>query len=209
MALAEVRSARDLRTGRDVVACYARTGSAAVLGSALGALVAARAMIGAWSAADLVVVAISVVLTGFVEWVVHRHLLHAPEMAWTSRRLGTGSGHRLHHADPIDLAWLLLPAADAAAFLVALGIFTVAWTVPLGLALGAAVVGPAATGLVAMTGGLVHYELVHLLAHSSRRPRHPYYARLVRNHRRHHHIDERRWMGVTSNLGDRVLRTLR
>jgi hypothetical protein len=31
---------------------------------------------------------------------------------------------------------------------------------------------------------------------------------LARNHRRHHYRNERYWLGVTSNAGDRLMRTL-
>lgn len=56
--------------------------------------------------------------------------------------------------------------------------------------------------------GLAHYEWVHLLVHTRYRPKWPYYRGLARNHRRHHRRNEDYWLGVTSNTGDRLLRTL-
>jgi sterol desaturase/sphingolipid hydroxylase (fatty acid hydroxylase superfamily) len=53
-----------------------------------------------------------------------------------------------------------------------------------------------------------HYEWTHLLIHTAYRPRTRFYARLSRNHRRHHYRNEGYWLGVTSNLGDRLLGTL-
>jgi hypothetical protein len=55
---------------------------------------------------------------------------------------------------------------------------------------------------------LAHYEWTHLLVHSRYRPKSRFYARLSRNHRLHHFRNERYWLGVTSNSGDRILRTL-
>ena len=54
---------------------------------------------------------------------------------------------------------------------------------------------------------MAHYEWVHLLVHTRYRPRSRYYRRLARNHRLHHYRNEDYWLGVTSNLGDRLLRT--
>ena len=44
--------------------------------------------------------------------------------------------------------------------------------------------------------------------HTRYRPSSRLYARLARNHRLHHFRNERYWLGVTSNSGDRILRTL-
>ena len=62
-----------------------------------------------------------------------------------------------------------------------------------------------------MTAGLLalaHYEWVHLLVHSKYRPTSRYYAHLDRNHRLHHFRNERYWLGVTVDVGDRLARTL-
>ena len=54
---------------------------------------------------------------------------------------------------------------------------------------------------------LGHYEWTHLLVHTRYRPKSRYYKRLARNHRRHHFRNEDYWMGITSNLGDRMFGT--
>ena len=81
------------------------------------------------------------------------------------------------------------------------------WAVPVALLADGAVAAPWLTAVVLAQVALAHYEWVHLLVHTRYRPRSRYYRRLARNHRLHHFRDERSWLGVTSNLGDRLLRT--
>jgi hypothetical protein len=166
-----------------------------------------RLLVGDWGRGDLAVVAAIALLTGPLEWFVHRSLLHADPQAWTSRRLGIGSGHREHHVDPPELRWLLLPGLDAAIFLVVLLLLALVWAPAAALAVGGAVWTSLLTAATLTAAALAHYEWVHLLVHTSYRPRSRYYARLARNHRWHHYRNEGHWLGVTSNLGDRLFRT--
>lgn len=167
----------------------------------------AKVVVGEWGRGDLAVVAAIAVVTGPVEWFIHQFLLHASPDAWTSRRLGTGAGHREHHVDPPELQWLLLRGIDAAVFLVLLGVMTLAWAPLLTMLIGGEVWPSVLTAFTVTAAGLGHYEWTHLLVHTRYRPRSRYYARLARNHRRHHYRNEGYWLGVTSNLGDRLLRT--
>lgn len=164
-------------------------------------------MVGDWGRGDLIAVAVTLLITGTVEWIIHLHLLHASEDAWTSRTLGTGSGHRRHHLDPPDLDWLLLRGVDAGVFVVAFAGVTAAWSLPLMWITGSALLGPFLTAWALAALGLLHYEWVHLLVHTRYRCRSRYYARLARNHRLHHYRNERYWLGVTTNSGDRLLGT--
>ena len=202
------RRSTGLATKRDAARAFVGSGSARVLLPVVAILVGLRLGLGNWGAGDVAVALAVVVLTGFVEWFIHLFVLHASADAWTSRRLGTGSGHRQHHLDPPDLKWLLLPAVDAAIFVVVLGIWSAAWAAPLAYAIGGNVTASTVTAIALAAIGLAHYEWTHLLSHTSYRPKSRYYARLARNHRWHHYRNERYWLGVTSNLGDRVLRTL-
>ncbi len=200
--------ANNLATKRAAVRAFVASGSAHVLLPVVAILVGVRLVIGDWGRGDVAVALAIVVQTGFVEWFIHLFVLHAAPDAWTSRRLGTGSGHRQHHLDPPDLKWLLLPPLDAAIFVVVLGVWSAAWAVPLVWAIGGNVVASTVTAIALAAIGLAHYEWTHLLAHAAYRPTSRYYSRLARNHRWHHYRNERYWLGVTSNLGDRVLRTL-
>jgi len=178
-----------------------------VFGAVAVLTVVSRVFVGDIGRGDLFVILATVIAIGPVEWVIHRFLLHADEAAWTSRRLGTGDGHRRHHIDPPDLDWLLLAGRDAAIFVGAFGVMTALWTVPLAALLGVAGVGAFLTGWACAALALLHYEWVHLLVHTRYRCRTRYYRRLARNHRLHHFRNERYWLGVTTNSGDRLLRT--
>jgi hypothetical protein len=210
--MSEVARADQLATRRATWRVFRRSPSGRVILPVVVALVAVRLLIGRWGWSDLAVVAAVGALTGPVEWTIHLHLLHASPDAWTSRRLGLGSGHREHHVDPPEIRWLMLPGLDAGIFLVVLGVWTLMWA-PLVVwavttAVGGAFVPPIVTALMVTAGGLGHYEWVHLLDHTRYRPRSRYYARLARNHRWHHYRNERYWLGITSHLGDRIMRTL-
>ncbi len=196
-----------LATKREIATVFRGRGSAQVLITAAVAIGALRIVIGGFGRGDLLVIAVTLAVTGTVEWIIHRFLLHAPENAWTSRTLGTGNGHRQHHLDPPDVDWLMLRGADAGVFIAAFGAVTAAWVIPLMSITGSALLGPFLTAWALAAIGLAHYEWVHLMVHSRYRPRTPYYRRLARNHRRHHYRNEHYWLGVTTNSGDRLLRT--
>jgi len=198
----------DLSTKRQIAAEFARRGSARVLAVAVVVLVTVRLLVGDFGSGDVIAIATTVLITGSVEWVIHRFLLHAPEESWISRTLQTGDGHRRHHLDPPDVDWLLLPTLDAALFVFSFGVFTAAWSVPLMWLTGSSVVGGFLTAYVCAAIGLLHYEWVHLMVHTRYRARSFYYRNLDRRHRLHHYRNERYWLGVTSHTGDRLMRTL-
>lgn len=199
--------ADELRSKRQALDTYLAAGSARVLLVVAASLIVARLVVGGFGRGDLVVVAVTIAITGTVEWIIHRFLLHAPDDAWVSRALGTGTGHQRHHVDPPDLEWLLLRGVDAAVFGTGFGVVTAGWVLPLMWLTGSAFLGPFLTGWALAALGLAHYEWVHLLVHTRYRPRTRYYARLARNHRLHHFRNEHYWLGVTANSGDRLLGT--
>ena len=202
----------ELRTKGDLATTFFSQGSPRVVTVAVALAAVVRLFVGEWGWADAFVVVVTLAAVGIVEWMLHLHLLHASETSWTSRRLGTGTGHRLHHLDPPDLEWLLLRRADAAVFSVLIAIGTCLWVIPTMAVAGTwigsgGMVAPVLTAILVAFLALGHYEWTHLLEHSRFRPRTRYYRRLVRNHRLHHYRNEHYWLGITSNLGDRVLAT--
>lgn len=207
MAMVSTTRSTDISTRVGAARVYLGRGSARVLVVAAVAIVTARVTVGGFGRGDVIVIGVTIAITGPVEWVIHRWLLHASEDAWTSRALGTGSGHRRHHLDPPDIDWLMLPGVDAAIFVAAFGVVTGAWTVPLMWMTGSAQIGPFLTAWACVALGLAHYEWVHLLVHTRYRCRSRYYRRLARNHRLHHYRNEHYWLGVTANSGDRLLGT--
>jgi hypothetical protein len=201
-----VRS-NELSTKRSISAVYIRRGSARVFIGVAAIVVTARFLEPDFGRGDLIAIAFTVVIIGTVEWVVHKYLLHAADDAWTTRKLGIGVGHKQHHLDPHDIDWLMLGGVDAAVFIVGFGIVTAAWSFPVMYITGSALIGPFLTAWALAAIGLGHYEWVHLMVHTRYRPTTRYYARLARNHRWHHYRNENYWLGVTTNSGDRLLRT--
>ena len=197
----------ELRTKREVLGAYLANRSPQILVAGLALVLVARLVVADWSWADLLVVGVTALLIGPVEWVLHLHLLHAPEDSFRMQTLKTGTGHREHHLDPHDVGWILLAGADAFTFQIMLAAWTAAWSLPILWLTGSALLAPYLTALVAAYASLAHYEWVHLLVHTRYRPKTRYYKRLAANHRLHHYRNERYWLGVTSNLGDRLLGT--
>ncbi len=155
---------------------------------------------GRWSWTDLIGPAVIVALEPITEWMIHVFLLHFRPKVVLGRAIDplVARKHRAHHQDPRDLELVLvphrviviaLPVAAAAALLLGRG-------------------SPAAiTALLAGYAMLLSYEWTHFLIHSKYRPRHGYYRVLWRHHRNHHFRNEHYWFGVTTDLGDRLLRT--
>jgi sterol desaturase/sphingolipid hydroxylase (fatty acid hydroxylase superfamily) len=197
--------AGDLTTKRDAFGVFASHPSARAITVAVTTLVAARVGLGEAGRGEVIAPLATVVLAGPVEWVVHRDVLHSSRRRSPLRSLG--AGHRRHHEQPGDLRWLLMSAGEATLAVLAIGVLSAAWSIPLAILVGAS---PAGTFLTAWASGslwLLHYEWVHLLVHTRYRPRTRRYAQLARQHRLHHHRDERSWFGITTLLGDRLLRT--
>ena len=200
-------SARGLTTAPAVARELARRPSGYVLAGVVAAALCGRRRLGRVGAQDAVAVALAVAVQPFVEWGVHRHVLHGRSHAIGGRTLDPGAPHRGHHDDPDDVAGLLLgggfAAVDAA---------LVAGLVAAAGALVSPIVGryPARavlTGVAAGAAGLARYEWCHLLFHSACRPRSARVRRLRAHHLAHHHRDAQRWLGVTSDLADRLFRT--
>lgn len=197
-----------LRTKRDVARTYISHRSPQVILTGVIAVALGRFLVGSAGWGDLVVIGVTIIMTGPVEWFLHLVLLHAPADSKRMTRFGTGSGHREHHLDPLNLGWIMLGPQDAFVFLFLLMGWTAVWSLPLIALMGAPFVPTYLTALLAAYVTLAHYEWVHLLVHTRYRPRSRYYRRLAKNHRLHHYRNEYYWLGVTSNLGDRLLRTL-
>jgi hypothetical protein len=199
--MARTVSARTLTSKRAVLGELAHHGSGYVLSAAIGAGAVLRARRGRLGPRDAAAVLAVAAAQPFVEWALHRHVLHGRGISVAGRRIDPGAPHRGHHRAPDDVAGALLGGGYAVADAAGVGV--------LAAAIGGAVGGPAGacTAIAAGEAGLLAYEWTHLLAHSGYRPR-SRWARAVRaNHLRHHFRDERRGFGVTSTLGDRVFGT--
>ena len=165
---------------------------------------AAAATTAAFTWWDVLAAVIVVSLVPVVEWVVHSRVLHAEPRKIGSWTVDFGAGHRNHHRYPNSIYGVVLAGGEAAAFQL-LDVLTVATVVGVPFAyLGAPVVGPVLTGSVFAIASLFYYEWLHFLFHTPYRPKSTLYRRLKRNHRYHHFRNENYWLGVTSNVGDRL-----
>ncbi|SNQ46678.1 Fatty acid hydroxylase-like protein [Frankia canadensis] len=190
-------SAAEVRTLPAAVRRFLRHPRPRVLVGCVGLLGAVRMARGPWRRRDLGVAVAAAVAQPFVEWGVHRLVLHARP----GTRLGAlgyqvaGYGHEQHHRDPEDLDTMFLRPREVISG-------TAVLAVP-------ALLAPpwAATGALCAGLGVLAYDWTHFLIHSRVAPRSAYYRRLWRGHRLHHYRNERFWLGVTSPLGDMVLRT--
>lgn len=161
---------------------------------------ALRVKLGRWSSADTAVVGAMVAAQPITEWIIHTQLLHRRPR----RVLGIDTDpvaardHRRHHADPTDLRLVFVPMPTMVKSLA-------------GGTLGAAMAlrdpRRAATALATGFGLFLAYEWTHFLIHTPYRPRHGWYRSRWRTHRLHHYRNEHYWFGVTTHLGDQVLRT--
>ncbi len=202
------RSATELSTLADIWGVFRRSASPRLLMLLAIVLVVSRGVAGGFGRGDVAALVVTLALTGTVEWVIHKFLLHAPLESFRMNTLKTGRGHREHHLDPNTIGWILLSRADVVAFMVAFAAFSVLWGLPLFALIGANIGRSILSALTLACLGLLHYEWTHLMVHTRYRPSTRFYASLARNHRLHHFRNEDYWLGVTSNSGDRLLRTL-
>lgn len=200
-------SARSLTTAPAVAAEFARRPSGYVLaGYVVGALVLRRRRGGA-APQDLVAVALVAAAQPFVEWGLHKLVLHGRPRTVAGRVIDPGAPHRGHHRTPDDVAGALLGGGYAVAdggMVAGLVAAVGALARPL---VGRYPVRAVLTGVAAGNAALARYEWDHLVFHSGHRPRSARMRRLRAHHLAHHHRDETRWLGVTSDLADRVFHT--
>jgi hypothetical protein len=177
--------------------------------AAIVVVLAARIVVGEWSWRDLAVPIVLISAQPFVEWVIHKYLLHLPAFELFGRRIELYGSiqHRNHHRDPANLNRVLLRKIEVLSFIVQIAIVT--WLLTLGVTsiVGGRVLPLTLTGVAFSYIGLFRYEWSHFLIHTPYVPKTGWYRTIWRNHRLHHFKNEGYWMGVSSNLGDRVLGT--
>ncbi|OHV34430.1 MULTISPECIES: sterol desaturase family protein [Pseudofrankia] len=168
-----------------------------VLIGVVATLGAARAARGDFRRSDAVVAVGAVAVQPFVEWAIHRFVLHAQAQGRYGRAAyrAAGWGHAQHHRDPANLNSMFMRGQDM------LGAGAVA------LAAGAVGSPRLATGMFCVGAAVLAYDWTHFLIHTRYQPRSEFYRRAWRNHRLHHYRNERYWLGVTSPVADAVLRT--
>ena len=178
---------------------FIRYPSPRIITSALVVVTVWRVALGSWSLTDLIVAAAFVGAQPFTEWVIHVFLLHFRPRTLGGRRVDpyVARKHRAHHRDPriVELIFIPLPTLVSS---MAVGTVIVALAFRSRLAL---------TALMAAWALMLVYEWTHFLIHAPYQPRSRLFRDIARGHRLHHYKNEHYWFGITSHLGDRVLRT--
>lgn len=180
---------------------FSRFMSARVIVAYIVATVAVRVSMGGFAWHELIGPVVILALEPFVEWLIHVYLLHFRPKTVLGRHVDpyVARKHRAHHADPRAVQLVLLPARVPIIALPIAAALTVLF--------GGGDPPAAATTLAFGYFMLLTYEWTHFLIHSKYRPHRWYYRVIWRNHRNHHFRNEHYWFGVTSDVGDRVLRT--
>jgi Fatty acid hydroxylase superfamily len=170
---------------------------------------AARILVGQWSWREALLPLGVLTAQPFVEWVIHKYLLHLPPFKLFGRRIELYGSiqHRNHHGSPSNLDRVLLKPVEVVSFVAQIAI-----TVPLVIwgvvaAFGGPLLQLSLSAVALSYLGLFRYEWSHFLIHTPYVPKTRWYRGIWRNHRLHHFKHEGYWMGVSSNLGDRVLGT--
>jgi hypothetical protein len=180
-----------------------------LLAAALAGAIALRIALGAYDWRDLVVAAAVIALTPLAEWAIHVYLLHARPIRFRGQRydLLAAREHRAHHMAPADLDGVLIPRYAVLIFIPQIALTVWLLSFPIHAILGGDRMAHAATGLLVSYAILAGYEWCHFLIHTPYRPHGRYYRSIWRGHRLHHYKNERYWFGVTSTVGDHLLRT--
>jgi hypothetical protein len=178
---------------------FLRFGSPRTLIAFLVVALALRVYIGGWSWADLIAVAVVIVVQPFLEWTLHVFVLHARPQQVRGRTFDTvvARDHRLHHADPRDLPLIFIPRRWCwylVGSVLLVGLLFPSWPLR-------------ASFWVAAFAMAVIYEWSHFLIHTDYKPKSRAYRHLYTNHRLHHYRNENYWFGITSTVGDQILRT--
>jgi sterol desaturase/sphingolipid hydroxylase (fatty acid hydroxylase superfamily) len=203
------RRRADALTLGDCWRSFIRRSSPRLLGLAILGALGLRVLLGDPSWRDAVWVAGLIAVTPPIEWLIHVYILHAKPLRLGRFRLDlmAAQEHRAHHREPSILNGVLIPAYAIFIFVPMIAVTIWVMSFPIALILGGDRLAQASTGLVVAYAILASYEWSHYLIHTPYRPRSRYYRSIWRGHRLHHYKNEHYWFGVTSPVGDRLLRT--
>lgn len=149
---------------------------------------------------DVLLVGVFVLFRGFMEWGIHVWIHHARPLPFLGVRIKTPvyEMHIRHHREPWNIDTFLFGGVAMATGMVLMFLFGYVVFGGINHAL-------TATFLFALC--LLIYEVVHVLCHSSIRPKTKFLENILKTHRQHHFLDSRRWFGVSSPMADRFIGT--
>jgi hypothetical protein len=178
--------------------------------AAAGIALVIRIAIGDFTYRDLLVPLILLAAQPFVEWFIHTYLLHLKPFEIRGKKIDlyTAKAHRRHHRDPSVIDQTLLHPQEilGSMFLIAITAAPIAAGIVYAI-FGGSFIALYFTSLFFSYVGLYRYEWSHFLIHTPYIPKTRFFRSIWRSHRLHHFKHEDYWMGVTSNFGDRVLKT--
>jgi hypothetical protein len=171
---------------------------------------ALRVAVGDFTYRDILTLVIVIAIQPFVEWFIHTYLLHLKPFEFRGKKIDlyTAKAHRRHHRAPSIIDQTLLHPQEILGSMFLISI-TSAPIIALLVALptGGAILPVYLASLFWNYVGLYRYEWSHFLIHTPYVPKTRFFRSIWRNHRLHHFKHEDYWMGVTSNFGDRMLKT--
>ena len=198
-----------VRSLREAWGLIIRQPAPRIIAVGLAVAIALRFSIGTWSWRDAIIVANVLAISPFTEWLIHRFFLHLRPIPWRGKRVEMSSArrHRHHHQSPGLLREVLLKPVEISVFMPMILVTMVLVVLPVHLIFGGPFLPVWLTATVVSYVLLGLYEWTHLLIHTQYVPKSAIYKSCYRSHRLHHFRNENYWLGVTTNLADRVLRT--
>jgi 4-hydroxysphinganine ceramide fatty acyl 2-hydroxylase len=136
-----------------------------------------------------------VVLFYFIEYFVHRFVLHG---VLCKLLPGASEGHAAHHEHPLELRYLLTPNAYN------LTTYSFLWGI---IALITRSPQVASLTLTSLIASQLYYEWAHFVAHRPMIPKTPWGKWMKKFHLLHHYKDAHNWYGVTNPSLDMLMRT--
>lgn len=162
--------------------------------------IVARGLLGPFDRYDLVAALIPVVGWPFLEWGLHRYVLHLRpvRLFGVTWDFAFAKTHRQHHRQPWRPETTFLPAY-VHLVMAPLLIGGALWLLPRP--------GLAASWMAGLASMALLYEWTHFIVHTRIRPRSRFARRLFHNHRMHHFRNERYWYSFTLPQVDRLFGT--
>lgn len=179
---------------------WSRFASPRIIALFILSALALRLSLGNWHWADGALMFLGLALWPFLEWFLHKYLLHIKPFRVLGFKVDPGfsRAHRAHHRQPWRPELIVLPPLIP--LLQAPALLAFAWWLAPDTAL-------TLSALIGVGIASLNYEWTHFMVHTRIRPKNRYYQGLFRSHRLHHFRNENYWYGFTLTSVDRMLGT--